>query len=163
MLRRTLLLLAALAAAAFAPVPLPKPDSPKSELKKLQGTWALTELRIGERVLPVERLGEFKVVVAGERWTFIQRGRRLPDLAITLNVRAKPRAIDLQLSASETSRRLGPFIGIYALEGDTLKVAYAARRPSSPGTRPTEFNPKGTGQTLMIFKREIPTPPRRKP
>ena len=163
MLRRTLLLLGVLSAAAFAPVPLPKPDSPKSELKKLQGTWALTELRVGERVLPVERLGDFKVVVAGDRWTFLQRGRRHPDLAITLNVRAKPRAIDLKLSASDTSRRLGPFIGIYALKGDTLKLAYSARRPSTPGTRPTEFIPKGTSQTLMLFKRETPTPPRRKP
>jgi uncharacterized protein (TIGR03067 family) len=133
---------------AYAPAPLPKKDG---DLKKFQGTWEVVGVQIGERILPVEKLGKLRAVIAKDRWSFVRDGRTTSEMVVKLDTKKKPPTIDLTRPGTPGK----PILGIYALEGDTLKLCYTASRGEG-STRPTDFAGKGTGRILMTLKRVKP-------
>jgi uncharacterized protein (TIGR03067 family) len=147
MLPRTLLVLAALSGAAFAPVPLPKPDSPKTELKKLQGTWTITHQERAGKPIP-KTTPTVEAVFAGDRLAFQRNGKTSVQYTIVLDVKKKPRAADLKGRGRPVL-----FACIYALEGDTLKLCYFLSKTRDGSDRPKSFVTTGTPNGLMVLKR----------
>jgi len=139
-----LILVVVLSLAADAP----KDNAVKKELKKVEGTWALSSGEDKDEKVADDVLKNASLTIEGNKHTF-----KIGDQTIagthTIDPTTKPKTID----AAHTE---GPFngqtlLGIYKLEGDKLTVCLAL--PDKE--RPTEFTTKlGTGTLLYTFKRE---------
>lgn len=134
-------LTAAFSVAAGAPE-----DAVKKEMGRLQGKWT---------VVSMERDGD-SLRISGDRCRVITDNKYTLSVHIGVTVEgtfkldptANPKTI-------ETTQSAGPFkgqemLGIYELDGDTLKLCYAP-----PGKeRPAEFATKpGSGWILSVQKR----------
>jgi uncharacterized protein (TIGR03067 family) len=126
----------------------PAGDAPKS----LQGAWTATQ---------GERDGKAADDVVGHRLSFsgnrfrIQSKDGKPLFAGTVGVRpsAKPAAIDFE--HLEGTLKGKAWKGIYALDGDTLKVCDNA--PNLDKGRPAAFEARsGSGHVLITFRRVKP-------
>src|SRR5262249_25607900 len=129
---RLFLLLAALPALAFAPVPKPKekPDPGKEDLKRLQGEWEMLECSVdGQRVKV--RPGEASDVFKGDQLMTLNRGEVVTRSSITLDARKSPRRMDVKTKGGNL------LLAIYRLEGDTLTLCYK----DEPGAKghPADF------------------------
>ena len=120
--------------------------------KKLQGTWTATR---------AERDGNAADDVVGHRLSFtgnrfqIQSKDGKPLYAGTVRVdsSAKPAAIDFE--HAEVGLKGKTWKGIYALDGDTLRICDNA--PNLSKGRPAAFEAKrGSGYVLITFQRAKP-------
>jgi RNA polymerase sigma factor (sigma-70 family) len=113
---------------------------------KLQGTWTITAVEVGGK--PSEGLKGGRVVFAGDRMTVEKAGKEAQEATFTLDPFASPKAIDG--TPLNGPNKGATFPGIYALEGDTLKLCLALEE-----RRPTEFAAQpGRKMTLLVLKRE---------
>lgn len=118
--------------------------------KKLQGTWTATHAqRDGKEADDV--IGH-RLSFAGNRFQIQSKdGRPLYAGTVRLNPSAKPAAIDLEHTDGAVKGKI--WKGIYALDGDTLKICDNA--PNVDKSRPAKFEAKsGSGYVLITFKRE---------
>ena len=101
----------------------PPKDAVKDELAKLQGTWKVVSVEAGGKdVLKDVKLGEI---------TFKEGGAVEglgPDITVKLDPTRKPKEIDLIRGKDGK-----PWMGIYALDGDTLKLSLALVEPGKGG------------------------------
>jgi uncharacterized protein (TIGR03067 family) len=124
-----------------------KADPAEMDTKALQGTWEAVEQQPLQPVPDVTHLR--KVVIAGGTLTWhYGRGEQptVTDSAYKLDPAAKPKAIDF-VPASGTEKGK-TYLGIYELDGDSLKICY--RGPGEE--RPTVFATKD-GAMLYVLKR----------
>jgi uncharacterized protein (TIGR03067 family) len=120
--------------------------------KKLQGTWTATQ---------AERDGKVADDVIGNRLSFAgnrfqiqsKDGKPLYAGTALVNPSAKPAAIDFE--HTEGAVKGSAWKGIYALDGDTLRICDNA--PNLGKGRPAAFEAtKGSGYVLITFKRAKP-------
>lgn len=116
-------------------------DPAAQERAKLVGTWTATDGEFqGNRADPAV-LKEMKWTFTNDKVSFSMFGKAM-EATYTLQPSATPKTFDF--NGPETAIQ-----GIYELNGDTLKVCYAATE------RPRSFATGGTSQdTIMtVFKR----------
>jgi uncharacterized protein (TIGR03067 family) len=125
-------------------------DAGQSEQQKLQGTWRILAGNEGGRTLPPARVKGSKMVVAGNLMT-VYEAEKKRGMTFKLDPTKDPRIVDLKLTEGPQKGETAQ--GIYALDGDTLKISFAL-----PGkSRPTSFTPKpGSQEMLFVMKREQP-------
>ena len=118
----------------------------EDDSKRLQGTWAVVS---GEYAGKKDKeLTDAKLVFDGEMFTLttttkIEKGRYRIDPA------NKPKQIDLLHIQKDKVLVLG----IYALDGDTLKICW--HKESNPKVRPSEFATKADSTLeLMVLNRD---------
>jgi uncharacterized protein (TIGR03067 family) len=111
-------------------------DEKPKDLDQLQGTWAA----------PTNDGGENRFVFLGDMLTSTVNGQKYIS-KIKLDTEAKPRTIDFMVKEGPNDTAGSTVLGIYELEGDTLKLCI-----SLPGinTRPTEF--KRTEDETVVFQ-----------
>ena len=123
-----------------------------AEEKDLQGTWTATK---------AQRDGKAADNVVGNRLSFAGKrfeiqssdGKTLYEGTVRLEPSAKPAAIDFEHMQGALKGKA--WKGIYALEGDTLRVCDNA--PNLDKDRPAAFEAKsGSGYVLVTFKRAKP-------
>jgi uncharacterized protein (TIGR03067 family) len=120
-------------------------DDGKKELEKFQGEWTVESGERDGQKFPEEVAKSLKRTVKGDKTIVSREGQVVAEGTITLDPTKKPKTIDIKLDASGETVQ-----GIYELDGDTLKICYAA--PGMP--RPKEFATKeGSGLTLGVWKR----------
>jgi uncharacterized protein (TIGR03067 family) len=128
--------------AQAAPAPLPKADTGKDDLKRMQGAWDRVGITVGGRA---SRAGGLTARIAGTRLTWLADGKPMVEWALTLDGTRTPRAFDgVPLGPGGKAR---PWRGIYRLEGDTLTVCYHQSK------RPTDFTRPRPGVWVEVFKR----------
>ncbi len=129
----------------------------KGPLKKLQGDWELTELRINGVSMPKDRTENALV-------TFFD-GNKMRIIPNT-KVRSIPKNFMIKLGTNEMFSTIDMTIvdegkykdkvlkGIYELKGDKLKIC-SANNPEA--LRPTEMtSPKGLNRALLVLTRKAP-------
>jgi uncharacterized protein (TIGR03067 family) len=123
-------------------------DPHPGDLAELQGTWVMVSMETEGHEAPAEDIKDYFAVYEGNRLT-LRVGERVRRRGIvTVNPTRRPKAIN-------TWDQDGPFEdqtvpGIYALEGDTLKLCFA--RPGQD--RPKEFTTKsGTAFLCCVYKK----------
>jgi uncharacterized protein (TIGR03067 family) len=147
------ILLLAAASAVAAPAPLPKGVKPseREELARLQGDWEV----VCEELWGADGCGE---VAHPERWTVSFRGACLRryfggdlrlEQAVRLDPARTPRALDLACLDSEVDSR-----GVYKLEGDALIICTA----NGEARRPATVTGGLDGQKVLILRRKGPRP-----
>src|SRR5262245_17345815 len=117
-------------------------DDPKTKVpdpqKELQGTWKyIAGERDGEKVPDREIARAPKLVIEGEKYTF-KAGDEGETGTIKLDPAKKPKTIDLAITSGPDKDKKQ--VGIYQVEGDTLKLCVA---PPGDAQRPATFNTKG--------------------
>jgi len=122
-------------------VPLPSDEGSK----KLQGTWQAEKIVSKGREISGDRARAITFVVEGDSIKrFVNGVDRNDPATFKADTSTKPAHLDLT-SAKEGDPKM---LGIFELDGDTLKWCFAA------GKRPDKFEaPEGSNVTLIILKR----------
>src|SRR3954451_17484205 len=96
----------------------------KTDQDKLQGVWRVLTIEVDGRYVPDEQAEKFKVAVAKDKLILGMAGKeRLTRYK--LDAMASPKTIDLTgVDDGQTA------LGIYGLDGDSLKISLA-----QPGTK----------------------------
>ncbi len=138
-----------LAALGFA-----SPNEAKQQAEKLQGVWgAISYVQDGqgegEKVAPQE--SPVRWVFKGDKVTFladVEDGS--PKGTFKLDPTKTPQAIDMLFPAAPGEKKGQAMLGIFELDGDTIKICYGP-----DGTeRPAEFKSEaGSKLILVVFKR----------
>jgi len=117
-------------------------------MTQLEGAWSMVSGEIdGQPLAEAFRKGARRVAKAGETTVTIN-GQLFLKAKFTIDPTKKPRTIDYLFIDGPTKGKTQ--LGIYELDGDTVKFCFAA-----PGKdRPAEFTTKeGSGRTLSVWKR----------
>jgi len=138
------ILVAGLLLAADAPN-----DAVKKDVDALQGTWALVSLEVnGEKATKGDIKKERKMVVEGKMFSSTVDDKHSFKGTYKLDPGKKPKAVDVQVTEGDFKGKT--LLGIYEIDGNTLRSCYAA-----PGKeRPTEFaSTADSGASLYVYKR----------
>jgi uncharacterized protein (TIGR03067 family) len=160
---------------------LPLSCSRRNDPNNIQGTWTIQAIEFDGKAVPAEEIKNAKVVITADKIIMTKgaeskeetykldpgQSPRGIDLTVTIEHRAgefthvatkigekapakkstPPPAIEGKLLGYETKNAKG----IYALEGDTLKICVNMEN----GERPKEFSSKpGLNQFVMTLKRQ---------
>jgi uncharacterized protein (TIGR03067 family) len=141
------LLAMALAAGVLVAADGPGDDAAKAEAKNLLGAWVVVSCETDGETVPERILrGEVvRFIIGADTITVKVEDQVKEEDRYTLDPRAKPAAIDLTDKAGRKA------LGIYALEGERLRICWTERgkaRPTAFATRP------GSGFDLFVLKRE---------
>ena len=125
-------------------------DAGKKDRASLQGVWVCTKVGFNGQTVdatdekPVPR--PMTVSFDGDKLVFAQGDSKGPATTYTINLSKKPKAIDI-----------GTAKGIYAIDGDSLKLKYFKEtgKDDKRNVRPADFETKqGDGFTSYEFKRK---------
>jgi uncharacterized protein (TIGR03067 family) len=126
-----------------------KKDDAKKDMAQMEGKWSMVSGERDGQPLPDDIVSSARRVVKAGETTVTIGGELFLKAKFTLDLSKKPKAIDYTVTGGQNEGKTQ--LGIYELDGDTVKFCFAA-----PGEeRPTEFRTKtGSGQTLSVWKRE---------
>jgi uncharacterized protein (TIGR03067 family) len=125
------------------------PQTARTDLKKLQGTWERVAMEVEGEAAPEALIEGWSSTYEGNRLTLRNKDGVYRHCIVTLAPERTPKA-------TNTWDLEGPFEdqtlpGIYEIDGDVLKLCFA--KPGSK--RPTEFTTKkGTGFLYFEYKRK---------
>lgn len=134
------------------PSAVPPDDRFARELQALAGKWRpISAENNGYLASEAELKRDYWIREADGTWSMWRGGKVVVGWKVKkIDATKVPRAIDLEIT-------MGPYtgivyLGIYELEGDSLRIAFGL--PARP-VRPTEFSAhKWSGRALAVFKRE---------
>lgn len=123
-------------------------DAAKQEMAQLEGEWSMVAGAASGVSLPEATVKTGKRVAKDGETTISFGGQLYFRAKFTIDPTKNPKAIDYAMTAGPTKGKT--HLGIYELEGDTLKFCFAA-----PGKdRPTEFTAdEGSQRTLSVWRR----------
>ena len=120
---------------------------------KIEGRWKVTSVELAGVSVP--GLADAELVLADGKKIFTLPGGRVETGTYHLNAARQPAQID-----AATEGKVGTEEGIYAVDGDTLKLCLA----TGGGQRPREFTTrKGSDQILIVLRRVVKKPAVEKP
>ena len=142
-------LLIALASLALSPARAQDNPAAKKDQAQLQGAWTMVSGSADGSPVPDAMLSDCKRVCKEGETTVTLGGQLFLKAKFTLDPSKKPKTIDY--AVTEGTNKGKTQLGIYEIDGDTLKFCFAA--PEKP--RPAEFASKAeSGHTLSVWKRE---------
>ncbi|HEV3443529.1 MAG TPA: TIGR03067 domain-containing protein [Gemmataceae bacterium] len=124
-------------------------DAVKKEMAQLEGHWSMVSGEANGLSMPKETVDSGKRVAKDGETTITIGGQVYFKAKFSIDPTKKPKAVDYTMTAGPTKGKT--HLGIYELDGDTVKFCFAA-----PGKdRPTEFTAKeGSQRTLSVWKRD---------
>lgn len=116
----------------------------QSDEEDLRGAWTAVSGEAGGKAQPAEAVKGYRLTFVDGKVT-VQFAGESKQGTFKLDPAARPKTIDLDLDG-------GAGVGIYSLEGDTLKLCFTE---SGKEDRPSEFSTKeGNVRVLLILKKE---------
>jgi uncharacterized protein (TIGR03067 family) len=120
----------------------------KKDDEKIQGNWTVVSREFIGKKTPEAELKALKVTIKDGTIT-MDDGKKKEKIPYKLDPSKKPKAIDLANTGIESKETT---LGIYELDGDTLKMCWSEKDPKH---RATKFaSDKDSGQTMIVLKRE---------
>jgi uncharacterized protein (TIGR03067 family) len=118
--------------------------------ESLQGTWQVVSFKVeGAQGPPEEVIKTMKLTIKGDKMSHGGAGGRTEEATFTLDATQQPKTLDMTPTAGPDKGK--SILGIYQLDGDTLKIC--AAKPET--ARPKEFK-EGKEAVLLELKREKP-------
>jgi uncharacterized protein (TIGR03067 family) len=123
----------------------------KKELALLDGEWTMVSVTTDGQPIPEAIAKTGKRLAMNNETTVTIAGRLVMKATYTIDPTKKPKTIDYTMTDGPTNGQKQ--YGIYEIDGDTVRVCFAA-----PGKdRPSEFASKpGDGHTLTVWKMTKP-------
>ena len=121
----------------------------EKELKKFHGVWTFASVEAGGKKAPAADFQGMTVTFAGDKYTVkkgdevIQVGRQKLDPS------RSPKTIDV--TVTEGLNKGAVMLGIYEIDGDTLKVCF----DEGGKERPTEFRSTPGSQTFVNVHKRV--------
>jgi uncharacterized protein (TIGR03067 family) len=114
----------------------------------LRGTW--TAVSAERNGAPADDIKGHRLALTGDRFTIRSKGKLLYQGTFRIGPSKSPATIDFTNTIGEAKGKI--WLGIYLLEGDSLKICDNADdvsrgRPAAFATEP------GSGRVLVIFRR----------
>jgi uncharacterized protein (TIGR03067 family) len=114
----------------------------------LEGTWACVSATVDGNVLPNETASLLRLVLTADGYKTLKGSDVLFDSSYTTNASADPKQINMVGTEGDLKGKEAR--GIYALEGDSLRICY--RMPGME--RPDAFvSAPGSKTYLVLWKR----------
>ena len=121
----------------------------KKALAQLQGEWSMVSGSADGQAMPEQLRKQMKRICKGDELTATMSGQVFFKATITVDPSKNPKTIDYQMTEGFTKGKTQ--LGIYELDGDTLKSCFSA----AGAQRPKDFTTKpGDGRTVSVWKRE---------
>jgi uncharacterized protein (TIGR03067 family) len=120
----------------------------EKEVKKFQGTWTFESSEAGGEKLLADGLKGLVLIFEGDKHT-VKKGDEVIQVGTQkLDPSKSPKTIDVTMT--EGPQKGAVMLGIYEINGDTLKVCFDAEGKK----RPTEFKSAPGSQTFVnVHKR----------
>jgi uncharacterized protein (TIGR03067 family) len=124
-------------------------DAVKKEMALLDGEWSMVSGMASGQAMPPDLAKTGKRTAKDGETSITMGGQIYFKAKFTIDPTKKPKTIDYAMTAGPTAGKT--HLGIYELDGDTVKFCFAA-----PGKeRPTDFTAKeGSERTMSIWKRD---------
>jgi uncharacterized protein (TIGR03067 family) len=124
-------------------------EPPEKDTARLDGEWSMVSGEASGQSMPPEMVKTGKRVAKDGETTVTMGGRVYFKAKFKIDPTKKPKTIDYTMTEGPTKGKT--HLGIYELDGDTVKFCFAA-----PGKeRPTDFTAKeGSERTASVWKRE---------
>jgi len=124
-------------------------EAVKKDLAQLQGEWSMVSGSADGQPMPAQMLKQMKRICKGDEVTTTMAGQVFFKAKIAIDPSKKPKTIDYEMTEGFTKGKKQ--LGIYELDGDTLKSCFGG----VGAARPPDFTSKpGDGRTLSVWKRE---------
>jgi uncharacterized protein (TIGR03067 family) len=120
----------------------------EKEFKKFHGVWTFESVEAGGKKAPADDLKGLTVAFAGDKYT-VKKGDEVIQVGTQkLDPSKSPKIIDV--TVTEGLKKGAVMLGIYEIDGDTLKVCFDEEGKK----RPTEFkSPVGSETFVNVHKR----------
>jgi uncharacterized protein (TIGR03067 family) len=131
----------------------PKDVDSNRELDKLQGTWAPVLCEGDGKKVDEKDFRDIRFVVKGSRFSWFRQGKEKVAMTGTFEINATrmPRTIDFTFDPERGWEKWKVVsLGIYELDGNTLKLCRGKKRPVEFKTSP------GGGGSLVTYKLQKP-------
>ena len=125
-----------------------KTDAEK-ELKKFQGDWTFESSEAGGQKLPADQLKDFVLTFDGAKHTVKSGTTIIQTGTQTIDPSKSPKTIDVTLTEGPSKGTV--ILGIYEIEGDTLKVCF----DMGGKKRPTEFKSMAGSETFLNVHKRV--------
>lgn len=124
-------------------------DAAKKEMSQLEGEWSMVSGEANGQPMPRDLVKNGKRIAKDGETTILINEQVYFKAKFTIDPSKKPKAIEYTMTQGPTKGKT--HLGIYELDGDTVKFCFAA-----PGKeRPTDFTAKaGSQRTLSVWKRD---------
>ena len=124
-------------------------DAVKKEMSLLEGDWSMVSGQANGQEMPKDTVKTGKRTAKDGETTITINGQVYFKAKFAIDPTKKPKAIDYTMTEGPTKGKT--HLGIYEVDGDTVKFCFAA-----PGEeRPTAFTAKeGSQRTLSVWKRD---------
>jgi uncharacterized protein (TIGR03067 family) len=121
----------------------------EKELKKFQGTWTFESVEGGGEKQPADGFKDMVITFEGARHT-VKKGDEVVQAGTqTIDPSKSPKAVDVTLT--EGPNKGAVMLGIYEIDGDTLKVCF----DPAGKKRPTEFKSAAGSQTFVVVHKRV--------
>ena len=124
-------------------------DAAKKEMSQLEGEWSMVSGQANGQEMPQELVKTGKRLAKNGETTISVGGQVYFKAKFSIDPTKKPKAIDYTMTEGPTKGKT--HLGIYELDGDTIRFCFAA----PGGDRPSDFTAKeGSRRTLSVWKRD---------
>jgi uncharacterized protein (TIGR03067 family) len=121
----------------------------KREIKKFQGTWTFESSETGGKKLPAGELKGLILTFEGDKHT-VKKGDQVIQVGTQkLDPSKSPKTIDVTLTEGPNKGKV--LLGIYEIDGDTLKVCFDLQGKK----RPTEFKSAAGSHTFVNVHKRV--------
>ena len=129
--------------------PVGAQDAAKKEMAQLEGEWSMVSGEANGVTMPEATVKTGKRVAKEGETTISIGGQVYFKAKFSIDPTKQPKAIDYTMTEGPTKGKT--HLGIYELDGDTVKFCFTA-----PGKdRPTDFTAtKGSERTFSVWKRD---------
>jgi uncharacterized protein (TIGR03067 family) len=126
-------------------------DATAKDREKLQGSWVLTGISVGGKEVKGDLKEALVITFKGDAVQFKEGDKAAQDGTYKIDAGKDPRHMDLVKEKAGKQ----DIVGIYALDGDTLKIGFLFQLKKGADDPPVA-RPKGfDGDTIvMTFKRQ---------
>jgi uncharacterized protein (TIGR03067 family) len=124
------------------------PSAAAEQNRHLSGTWSCLSATVDGKPLPEGTVKLLRLTLAGNKYQTRKGDDVLFDSSYTVDPSTSPKRINIL--GTEGALAGKEALGIYSIQGDTLRICYILTGKSRP---PAFESPIGSGAYLLLWKR----------